>query len=255
MSVLFSGRRTGILLHGSKLWISELASIYFAVTLAAVLISFSTIIIRNEFTIYNTTGQITSKKSDRIILAHSLEEVRERAAIIELLRSITNGKLSDESIVSLSDIVLANSRQYGYDPLLLLAVIRVESVFKATAKGRYRSGAESGALGLMQLKLETANEIAARLNMDPLSNEDLLIPETNVILGAAYLTTMINRFKSFKLGLLAYNQGPGLIRKTLSENAPLSIRYYRKVLDAYYDLKQTSLQLAARDMTASSLHR
>jgi len=255
MSALFSGRRTGILLHGSKLWISEFASICFAITLAAVLLLFSAIIIRNEFRIYNTTGQITSKKSDRIILAHSLEEIRERAAIIDLLCSITNGKLSDESIVSLSDIVLANSRQYGYDPLLLLAVIRVESVFKATAKGRYRSGAESGALGLMQLKLETANEIAGLLNMDSISNEDLLIPETNVILGVAYLTMMINRFKSFKLGLLAYNQGPGVIHKTLSEKTPLSVRYYRKVLDAYYDLKQTSLQLAAKNMASARYHR
>ena len=95
----------------------------------------------------------------------------------------------------------------------------------------------------MQLKPATAQEVAKQLGMDSLSKEDLFKPEINVVLGAAYLTRMISSFKSFKLGLLAYNQGPTHIRKQLSRNKPLSVHYYRKVLKTYFMLKKQSAEL------------
>ncbi|HEX2959622.1 MAG TPA: transglycosylase SLT domain-containing protein, partial [Chitinispirillaceae bacterium] len=104
--------------------------------------------------------------------------------------------------------------------------------------GRYRSGDLSGAMGLMQVKFETAQEMAKRLNIILNSKEDLLKPEVNIAVGVAYLTHLINRFKNFKLGLLAYNQGPQTIKTTLSKNEPLSINYYKKVLNSYYKLQK-----------------
>ncbi|MBN1575263.1 MAG: lytic transglycosylase domain-containing protein [Chitinispirillaceae bacterium] len=245
MSAVRSGRRVGILFHGSKVWISELASIFFVAVLSAVLLVLSGSIIRNEYAIYRNTGTIASGKSDRIVLTHYLEQLRRRVAIAELLCSIAGRKLSTDLLLELSDIVLTNSNQFGYDPLLLLAVIEVESFYLPTARGKYRSGAESGAFGLMQLKPQTAREVAARLEMDSLSQADLFKPEINVILGVAYLTSMISRFKNFKLGLLAYNQGPAVVSRQLSENRPLSVGYYQKVLRSYYALKRHALRLAA----------
>ena len=137
----------------------------------------------------------------------------------------------------MTDLVYSSSRQFGYDPILLLAVIHVESVFDPNALGRYRSGNLSGAMGLMQVKFETAKEMAKLLNIELKSENDLLKPEINIAVGVAYLTHLINRFQSFKLGLLAYNQGPYTIKMTLSKNEPLSINYYRKVLNSYYKLK------------------
>ncbi|MBN1307537.1 MAG: lytic transglycosylase domain-containing protein [Chitinispirillaceae bacterium] len=245
MSAAASGRRLGILFHGSKIWISELASIVFVAALSIVLLVLSGSIIRNEYTIHRTTCTIATGKSDRIILAHYLEELRRRVAIAELLCSIAGRNLSAGLLLELSDIVVTNSIQFGYDPLLLLAVIEVESFYLPTARGKYRSGAESGALGLMQLKPRTAREVAAQLEMDSLSQDDLFKPEINVILGVAYLTSMISRFQSFKLGLLAYNQGPAVVSRHLSENLPLSVEYYRKVLRSYYALQKRSMRLAA----------
>ncbi len=236
--------RFGILLQGSKIRISELSSIIIIGAISLLFISFSWHILRNEFTIYRLTGMIKETKSDKIILAHFLEELQERVSITELLCSIAGEKLTPELLLELSDIVFHNSTQFGYDPLLLLAVIEVESVFRTNAKGRYRSGTESGALGLMQIKPATAREIAARLHMDSISENDLFKPEINVILGVSYLTSMISRFKSFKLGLLAYNQGPGIIQRKLSDKSPLSVAYYQKVLRSYYALKTKSLFLA-----------
>jgi len=82
----------------------------------------------------------------------------------------------------------------------------VESKFSAQASGQYKSGSASGAFGLMQLKIETAREIAASLGMRVKNTADLFRPDVNVVLGVAYLTQLISQFRSFKLGLLAYNQ-------------------------------------------------
>jgi soluble lytic murein transglycosylase-like protein len=130
-----------------------------------------------------------------------------------------------------------NSRAYGYDPRLVLAVIHVESVFDADALGRYKDGNYSGAMGLMQLKFETAQEVARDLEISLESIDDLFIPEINIALGVAYLTRLIAKFNSLKLGILAYNQGPGIILESISGKRPLSVRYYNKVLKSYYMMK------------------
>ena len=236
--------RPGIVFHGKKIWISELVSLFFSAILLVTLVIFSIIIIRNEYTAYDLTNKIAAAKSDRIVLSHYLEELKNRIAITELLCINAGNSLSQDVIYHLSDVIYRNSRKFGYDPLLLLAVIKVESVFSPVARGRFRSGTHSGALGLMQLKPATAQEVAKQLGMDSLSREDLFKPEINVVLGAGYLTRMISAFKSFKLGLLAYNQGPTHIRKQLSRNKPLSVEYYRKVLKAYFQLKKKSAALS-----------
>ena len=238
-------RRLGIVFHGQKIWISELTGIFFITFLSLLFLSISMQILTNEHHIYNLTRKISAGKSAAIIRNNFLEELRERTAITSLLRLIARKKLTQKTLLELSDIVYTNSTQYGYDPLLLLAVIEVESVFETNALGKYRSGSLSGALGLMQLKYATAQEVASQLSMDSLTEADLFKPEINVVLGVAYLTTMISRFRSFKLGLLAYNQGPGVIKKKLSENEPLSVDYYNKVLRSYYGLKKKSLYEAA----------
>ena len=92
----------------------------------------------------------------------------------------------------------------------------------------------------MQLKFETAQQVAQQLRLGPLSREDLFKPEINIVLGVAYLTQLVKQFKSFKLGLLAYNQGPSTILSNISNNQQLSVNYYRKVLESYYALKEIS---------------
>jgi soluble lytic murein transglycosylase-like protein len=142
-------------------------------------------------------------------------------------------------------LVSSNSRKFGYDPILLLSVIHVESIFDPSAKGRYLSGELSGATGLMQLQYETAVEVAKQLHMPPLGPRDLLKPDVNLVLGVAYLTQLITQFKSFKLGLLAYNQGPVAVYQTISNGEPLTLDYYKLVLKSYFSLKKTAKEIEA----------
>jgi soluble lytic murein transglycosylase-like protein len=204
-------------------------------------------IINNEYQAYKLNKSIAAAKKESITLEYQIQQYRERNDIAQLLCNISNSRLKKETILQLTNTVYLNSEQFGYDPVLLLAVIHVESVFDSRALGRFRSGTLSGAMGLMQLKIETAQEMANRLNMGTITNDDLLKPEVNIVLGVAYLTRLISRFKSFKLGLLAYNQGPGTIIKSLYNKEPLSVSYYKKVLKSYYKLQQLANNTPAGD--------
>ena len=230
-------KRLGILLHGSKIWISELLSIVIITLLLVCFTALSFVILKNEHLRHKYTNDIAGLKKENLLLEYTLKETFEKSRINQLLYSFAGKKTGPNTIIQLTDLVYSSSRQFGYDPILLLAVIHVESVFDPNALGRYRSGNLSGAMGLMQVKFETAKEMAKLLNIELKSENDLLKPEINIAVGVAYLTHLINRFQSFKLGLLAYNPGPYTIKMTLSKNEPLSINYYRKVLNSYYKLK------------------
>ena len=123
------------------------------------------------------------------------------------------------------------------DPALVAAIIYVESQFHD------RVQSASGAVGLMQLKFETAAEVAHQLAMPRLTEQDLYKPDINLVLGVAYLTRLIAQFKSFKLGLIAYNEGPGMVLYTLMKHEPLPLEYYRMVLQSYYTCKKIAERL------------
>lgn len=235
--------RIGILFHGNKIWLSEFVSIICVGLLLLTFIILSIIILQNEFTSHRNAKEITSLKSEKIHLDYEMAVLKEKNRIAHLLCKIVGSKLPAHTVFQLSELVYTNSKQYGYDPLLLLAVIRVESLFNPGAIGRFKSGNVSGAMGLMQIKLETAQEMADLLDMGKLTSDDLLKPEINLVLGVAYLAKLISRFKSFKLGLLAYNVGPRAVLNNLSRNEPLPLNYYKKVLTHYYKFQEFGQQL------------
>jgi soluble lytic murein transglycosylase-like protein len=231
---------TGIILHGNKFWISELLSIIIVLLLLLTLFSISYFILRNEIMSDMLDKKIAELKTEQVILQNELEHLRNINQIAETIRSFVGKNISQATVATLSKLVYENSNQFGYDPILLLAVIRVESHFNPMALGKFQSGTLSGALGLMQLKFETASMVAKKLRMKPLTRDDLFKPEINLVLGVAYLTQLVSQFKDFKLGLLAYNQGPATVLSSISKNQQLSVQYYRKVLNAYYTLKRIS---------------
>lgn len=89
------------------------------------------------------------------------------------------------------------ARVHGLPPVLVAAVVRVESGFNPLARSRV------GALGLMQLMPATA----AALGVD-----DPLDPEQNVDGGCRYLRELLQEF-TLEHALAAYNAGPGAVRR------------------------------------------
>lgn len=107
--------------------------------------------------------------------------------------------------VYFKDLVLAAAQENNLHPLLLLSVIRQESMFEGYARS------SAGARGLMQLMPATGAEVAARMNWpENYTDTDLFLPAVNLRLGARYLANQRDYFGGdLYPALAAYNAGPG----------------------------------------------
>ncbi|WP_434380532.1 lytic transglycosylase domain-containing protein [Melittangium boletus] len=90
----------------------------------------------------------------------------------------------------------------GYDPLLILALIDVESDFAEEAIS------EKGARGLMQIKPSTLHFLAEKEGLRLSREEVAADPSLGVRLGIRYLRALNDRFGDLELALMAYNAGP-----------------------------------------------
>ena len=99
------------------------------------------------------------------------------------------------------------------EPALLHAVIRQESAFDVTAHSR------AGARGLMQLMPATAKRVARQLKVKGHSTARLTSdPRHNLMLGGAYLDSMLARYEgSMIMALAAYNAGPHRVDQWLED--------------------------------------
>ena len=102
-----------------------------------------------------------------------------------------------------SEAIAEESEQAGLDPLLVLALIQVESEFQQKATSNV------GARGLMQLRPATLKWVAQREGV-MLSDAELdADPALNVRLGVRYLKYLKELFRGrLDLALMAYNAGP-----------------------------------------------
>ena len=109
------------------------------------------------------------------------------------------------------------AKDSAIDPAWAFAIMRQESAFVVDARSPV------GAMGLMQLMPATARMVAKELKMKLKNIDNLLLPEINVRLGAAYLRTGLDRFAANPvLATAAYNAGVGRVRQWVSESRTLS---------------------------------
>lgn len=115
--------------------------------------------------------------------------------------------LDDDVRERLAATIVLEANAASIDPLLVLALIEVESRFDPEAlSGR-------GALGLMQLREPTLRREIERHGLD----DDLGDPVTNVQAGVRYLRRLLDAFGREEIALMAYNAGPNRILGYLRE--------------------------------------
>jgi soluble lytic murein transglycosylase-like protein/tetratricopeptide (TPR) repeat protein len=132
--------------------------------------------------------------------------------------------------------------EHDVDPLLMLAVMRVESRYRHDAVSR------AGALGLVQIMPATGHRVAALLGDSDFRVDRLLEPGLNIRLGTFYLGELMRRFgdRQFALAVSSYNGGPHNIGRWLHEKTGMPFEefveeiqfretraYTRRVLEYY----------------------
>ncbi len=102
------------------------------------------------------------------------------------------------------DVIQPQAAARGIDPLLMLSLIRQESLFNTFAT------AGAGEKGMMQVIPSTAQYIAEQLNWPDYQHSDLFRPYAGVAFGAFYIDEQLDRFDQNAIAALAaYNAGPG----------------------------------------------
>lgn len=113
--------------------------------------------------------------------------------------------------IEYEEYVETYSREYGLDKHLVYAVIHTESKFDPNAVST------AGAVGLMQLMVDTASECNKKGKFGYNIPEDLNNPEVNIRIGCYYLSELLNNFGDTKIALISYNSGIGNAYKWLDD--------------------------------------
>ncbi len=178
---------------------------------------------------YMLPANFESRKLDQIKNKEFDNQVSQTRFITSLIK--TNSKILEAS--SLAKTIVTQSKQLGYDPLFVTAVILAESRFDKKAISH------AGALGLMQILPSTAKYITTKISPSQWKGHSyLLVDEAyNINLGITYLKYLDGKFKGNKRHtLVAYNWGPGNMNRALkgqSQIPSVSQKYRDSILSTY----------------------
>jgi soluble lytic murein transglycosylase-like protein len=148
--------------------------------------------------------------------------------------------IAESEIWNVSEVILEESSKRKLDPLLVLALIRIESGFQYTAVS------PSGARGIMQIMPDTGKSLVKSLGREyglrPIAfkPESLDDPLLNIQLGIYYLHGLKRQFRDLSLTLSAYNAGPAEIQSRLDNDLKLADEFAALVLDAYERYKNAT---------------
>lgn len=148
------------------------------------------------------------------------------------LQQCSAKKLSSKERVELAYIITEQAKKHNLDPLLIVALIQIESTFNINAESH------KGAKGLMQLLPDTAKYINKKTDKGIPENSNLFDAETNIALGTAYMEYLLNKTNgNLEYALAAYNMGPANMFKAKRENK-VPKAYSNKVLKEYNKLQK-----------------
>ena len=161
---------------------------------------------------------------------HQLSNIR---TAIELQQT----GMSTASRDRLAESIATMSGKHFLDPLLVLAVIQVESRFN------HRAVSAAGAQGLMQVQPNVVTALVERGKMLP-NGKNIKDPGVNVEVGVSYLAYLKELFGDWKIALTAYNAGPSLVAKKIAAKEKLSFDYAHRVLSVRRELRQQLASVA-----------
>ena len=161
---------------------------------------------------------------------------RELMRIYSIVRS-HRPDIAEAEAWEISEVILEESSSYGLDPMLVLAVIEVESKFQ------YGTVSPAGARGIMQILPYVAQSLVQKIGVHQLAHARSFRPEFlddpvfNIKLGVYYLHDLKKSFRNLTHALTAYNMGPTETKNRLENDMEIPEEYSTLVLAAYRQYK------------------
>lgn len=173
--------------------------------------------------------------------------------------------------IKYSETIRFSAGQYQVDPLLIAAIIRVESNYRPELVSK-----KSGAIGLMQIMPDTAHWIIEQAGLSDDAKHHIHREDINIHLGTWYVRALHKQFQKFiedrpledaiAVIAAAYNAGPGRVNKWIEDgtwdgtagqasNIPYGetrhyirrvLYYYKKYTDIYTE-KWNEVSMASED--------
>lgn len=150
-------------------------------------------------------------------------DLRESAERLSAVDAVLNHRASDLDPAvrrAVAFAIVEECEAVGLDPLLILAVMDVESDFREYVVS------PMGAAGLMQIRPATLSYLAgkyqANLPLYHIAHDSTL----STRLGIRYLASLRDRFRTLELALIAYNIGPTALRDKLADKEGVLDRSY-----------------------------
>ena len=166
-------------------------------------------------------------------------EVKREYYITKMVSVIakSNDELESKVIYNISKAIYEESVKYNFNPLLVAALVNVESNFRPEAVSN------AHAYGLCQVRRFIAPELAINIGIEWDGAEKTLFdPIKNIKLGVYYLSILNRNFDDLKTAIIAYNQGPYYVQGELSNSRELNKTYLNKVLNYYAELRGFSIE-------------
>lgn len=151
----------------------------------------------------------------KITVSKELEEYLEKSKV----------KWEDKDEEDVVETLLYIENKFGYQPLLFLKLMKVESNFKLNAVS------PDGAIGLCQIQPQTAKEISLKMGSPQIPRSVLFDPVINLKLSAYYLNYLETKYKSLPKALNVYNMGPKKYFEVYGESSFLQGSYHKKISD------------------------
>jgi soluble lytic murein transglycosylase len=176
-------------------------------------------------------------------LAQAVERPRPRELVrIFSIVQANRPDLFENEAWDLAEVILSESSKYRLDPILILAVIDVESKFQ------FGAVSPAGARGIMQIMpatgkflVESVRALAKETKVEQFMPEHLDDPIVNIKLGTYYLHDLRKSFRNVNNALIAYNLGPTELRMRMENQIEYHGEYANAVLTAYQKFKKIKL--------------
>jgi soluble lytic murein transglycosylase len=192
-------------------------------------------------------SKIITSTEDILYLGSRFQDIGEYKYIVLLAERLPYKESLHHLFYPLAywDSVETICQKYGIDPLLILSVMREESMFNPNAKSI------AGAVGLMQLIPKTALWLDSNLQLGIKNTSQIFEIKNNISLGTYYLSILMKEFGSNAYVIAAYNAGEERVRKWSQKGNYKSIdefiedipyyetrNYVKKVMTSYFGYKK-----------------